>query len=60
VLLEYDSLAKLSSAKGLTEGPASWGNIVGDHATTVTSGDLEGEGLAVEVGVALPILAPIP
>lgn len=34
--------------------------MVGDDGLTVTGGDLKRKGLSVQVGVALPILAPIP
>lgn len=53
-------LAELTTAIGLPKGPTSWSNVVGDHGTAVTCGDLEGEALAIEIGVALPVLAPVP
>lgn len=48
------------STVGLPEGPAGWGRIVGHDTATITGGDLKREGLAVEVGVGLPVLPPVP
>lgn len=53
------SLEELGTREGLSEGPVSRSDIVGDKCTAIASGDLEGEGLAVEVRVALPVLAPV-
>ncbi|RWV92876.1 hypothetical protein GW17_00044707 [Ensete ventricosum] len=53
-------LAELATAEGLSEGPACRNHIVGDQRASVAGGDLEGEGLAIEVAVALPVLAPVP
>lgn len=53
-------LTELGPGEGLAEGPTRGGHVVGDEGAAVASGDLEGEGLAVEVGVALPILPPVP
>ena len=46
--------------KGLAELPTRGCHVVACEGPSVTGGDLEGEGLAVEVRVALPVLAPIP
>ena len=50
---------ELCTTIGLPKGPTTWSNIVRDHSTAITGGDLEWEGLAIEVSVALPILTPI-
>lgn len=50
---------ELSAGEGLAEGPTGIGNVVGDDAMAIAGGDPEGERLAVEVGVALPVLAPV-
>ena len=42
-----------------TEGPTGGRHVVGDEGAAVAGGDDEGEALAVEIGVALPVLAPI-
>lgn len=51
---------ELPPTEGLAKWPASRSHIGRDHGATVAGGDLEGEGLAIDVGVALPILAPVP
>lgn len=51
---------KLATFKSLSKLPTSRHDIVADDGASVASGDLEGEPLAIEVGVALPILAPVP
>lgn len=50
----------MATTEGLAKGPTRRSDIVGDHRAAITGGDLEGEGLAIEVGVALPVLAPVP
>ena len=57
----YDSPVRLdlASFEGLAEPPACWGGVVADDGAAVAEGDLEGEALAVEVGVALPVLSPV-
>jgi len=50
---------ELSPGEGLAEGPTGMGDVVRDDAAAVAGGDPEGERLAVEVGVALPVLAPV-
>lgn len=52
-------LAELSTTKGLAEGPTSRSNVVGHHTSAVACCDLEREALAIEVAVALPVLAPV-
>jgi len=52
-------LAELSTSVCLSEGPPSWGNIVGHHCVAITGCDLKGEALAIEIVVALPVLTPI-
>lgn len=54
-----EALAELGPTEGLPEGPAGWGSIVGHDTATITGGDLKREGLAVEVGVGLPVLPPV-
>lgn len=54
------NLVELSSTEGLAKGPSSWGNIVGHHTVAITCGDLKREGLSIKIGVALPILPPVP
>lgn len=51
---------KLSAGVGLAEGPSGGRDVVGDDGLAVAGGDLEREALPVEIGIALPILAPIP
>lgn len=51
---------ELSPGEGLAEGPVGRGDVEGDEVAAVTGGDLEGERLAVEIRVALPILPPVP
>ena len=50
---------ELGAAEGLAEGPAVRHGGVGDDGAAVASGDAEGEALAVEERVALPVLAPV-
>lgn len=52
--------AELGTGVGLPERPVRRGNVVGHNSTAITSGDLKGERLPVEVAVALPILPPVP
>lgn len=42
-------LTELGTTEGLAKGPTSWGSIVGHHGTPITSCDLEGEGLPIEI-----------
>lgn len=55
-----ESSAELATREGLAKGPACWSHIVGDHRAAITCGYFEGESLAIEIGVALPVLAPVP
>lgn len=50
---------KLTAYKGLPELPIRGRYVVASEGFTVTGGDLKGEALPVEIGIALPILAPI-
>lgn len=52
-------LAELGAGVGLAEGPAGGSGVVGDDAAAVAGDHPEWEALAVEVGVALPVLAPV-
>lgn len=52
-------LTELGTSEGLAKGPVRRGNIEGHHRATITGGDFEGEGLAIEIVVALPVLAPV-
>ncbi|KAF7809109.1 agamous-like MADS-box protein AGL30 isoform X1 [Senna tora] len=58
-LISVSASSELGTSVGLAKGPGWWGNIVGHHCTAVTGCDLEGEALAIEIVVALPILAPV-
>lgn len=49
----------MSSGESLAEGPTSRGGVVGNNSAAVAGGDLKGEALAVEISVALPVLAPV-
>lgn len=49
----------MSSRKSLAERPASRCDIVGHNGAAVAGSDLEGQALAVEIGVALPVLPPV-
>jgi len=53
-------VAELPSSVGLSKGPTWWCSIVWEHTATITSGDQKGKTLSIKVGVALPVLAPIP
>lgn len=50
---------KLTTFKGLSKFPTSRHDIGADECESIASGDFKGEALAIEVGVALPILAPV-
>lgn len=50
---------ELSPRVGLPKLPPRRCDIIANQRPAIASGHLEGEALAVEVGVALPILAPI-
>ncbi|KAK3011840.1 hypothetical protein RJ639_010834 [Escallonia herrerae] len=50
---------ELCPTVGLTETPVARSNIVGDYSAPITCCDLEGQGLTIEVYVALPVLAPV-
>lgn len=54
------SLAELCSDECLSKGPTSGCDIVRDDRLAVTGGNLKRQGLSVEVGIALPILSPVP
>ncbi|RZS19264.1 hypothetical protein BHM03_00051642 [Ensete ventricosum] len=51
---------KLYSFEGLAELPIGGHDIVAGDGPAVAGGDLEGEALAIEIRVALPVLAPVP
>ncbi|ONK67945.1 uncharacterized protein A4U43_C05F5490 [Asparagus officinalis] len=51
---------KLPAFKRLAELPSSGDGTVADDGASVTGGHAEGEALAGEVRVALPVLAPVP
>ncbi|RRT42883.1 hypothetical protein B296_00044776 [Ensete ventricosum] len=51
---------KLYSFEGLAELPIGGHDIVAGDGPAVAGGDLEGEALAIEICVALPVLAPVP
>jgi len=51
---------KLTPLEGLTKLPVIWCHVEGCQSSTVTGGELKREALSIEVGVALPILSPIP
>lgn len=53
-------MLKLISFERLSKLPSGWDNIVARNSSTVTGGDPEREGLAVEVRVTLPVLSPVP
>ncbi|KAF3774714.1 hypothetical protein EJ110_NYTH52512 [Nymphaea thermarum] len=53
------SSLKLTTLEGLSKLPINRHSIVAGDGPAVAGGDLEGEGLAIEVGIALPVLAPI-
>jgi hypothetical protein len=52
-------LAELSTSESLAERPVSWGSIEGHNGAAIAGGDLKWEALAVEIWVALPVLAPV-
>lgn len=49
----------MASLEGLAELPAGRHDIVAGESPSVAGGDLEGEALAVEVCIALPVLPPV-
>lgn len=49
----------MASLEGLAELPPGGRDVVAGDGAAVAGGDLEGEALAVEVRVALPVLAPV-
>lgn len=51
---------ELASTVGLAKVPVGWSHIVGGDRAAITCCDLEREGLAIEVRVALPVLTPVP
>jgi len=44
----------------LAKSPVGWSHVVGNHRSSITGCDLEREGLIIQIGVALPVLAPVP
>lgn len=61
VVLNTNTISEeLATSESLAKGPGGGSHIVGDNAAAVACGDLEGESLAVEVAVALPVLPPVP
>jgi hypothetical protein len=50
---------ELAAFVGLAELPAGRRDVVAGDGAAVAGGDLEGEALAVEERVALPVLAPV-
>lgn len=51
---------ELTTFKGLSKLPTSRNDIIVDECSSIAGCDFEGEGLAIEVGIALPILSPVP
>ncbi|URE17110.1 hypothetical protein MUK42_03921 [Musa troglodytarum] len=51
--------SELAALEGLAELPAGGRDVEAGDGAAVAGGDAEGEALAVEVGVALPVLAPV-
>ena len=58
-LRSWNFLAELAAGVGLAEGPAGRSGVEGDDGPAIAGDYSEGEALAVEVGVALPVLAPV-
>lgn len=57
----FSSSVKLQVAgEGLAERPVGRHDVGEDQSLAVGNGDLEGQRLAVEVGVGLPVCAPVP
>jgi hypothetical protein len=56
---QRDAGSELSPTEGLAEGPATGSGVVGDDRAAVARAYAEGEGLAVQERVALPVLAPV-
>jgi len=50
---------KLNSFKCLAELPICRSDVIGSDDSPIASADLEGESLAIQIGVALPILSPV-
>ena len=50
---------ELSPIEGLPKRPVGWSCIVGDYSVAIAGSDLEGEGLTIQVIVALPVLSPV-
>lgn len=57
---ELFSDTEILSGIGLSELPISWRHVVGRGATPVAASDSEGQGLAHQDGVGLPVLPPVP
>ena len=51
--------SELTALEGLSELPVRRSHVIANDGPTIAGGDLEREALAVEVRVALPILAPV-
>ena len=53
------ALLELPSFKSLSKSPILWHNIVAGNCPAIAGCDSEGEALAIDIWVALPILAPV-
>ena len=51
---------ELNSLERLSELPICRDNVVASHPPTITGADLDWKTLSIEVGIALPVLAPVP
>lgn len=50
---------ELTAFKGLSKLPTSRNDIIVGECGSIAGCDFEGEALAIEVGIALPILPPV-
>lgn len=56
----FNTGLELAPFESLTKLPITGRHVEARHGFTVTGGDLKREALAIEVGIALPVLAPVP
>ncbi|KAF7806205.1 agamous-like MADS-box protein AGL65 isoform X1 [Senna tora] len=56
----YNENGYHQACEGLAKGPASRHSIVRHQGAPIACGNLKGQALSIEVGVALPVLTPIP
>jgi hypothetical protein len=54
-----ENALKLQSFKCLAELPICRSDVIGSDGPSIAGSDLEGESLPIQIGVALPILAPV-